>query len=65
MFLFADTIKSKYSGDIEKDVLNNLSELETPVSPENEDKIWSFLETRASLLLRSNPTSAEVMYSEI
>lgn len=40
-------------------LMNWLGDLDRPVSSQNEDKIWSFLETRTSLLLKAYETSAE------
>ena len=56
----ADTLKSKYAGAVDKETLDKLMELESPVSPDNEQKLWGFLETRAALLLKSYPTSLQV-----
>ncbi|KAK7103751.1 actin-histidine N-methyltransferase-like [Littorina saxatilis] len=54
-----DTLKSTYSGDVKKETLEKLMELENPVSPDNEGKLWAFLETRATLLLKAYPTTAQ------
>ena len=56
----ADTLKSRYTGEVGKETLDSLMELESPVSPNNEQKLWGFLETRAALLLKSYPTSIQV-----
>ncbi|PVD25870.1 hypothetical protein C0Q70_13534 [Pomacea canaliculata] len=37
----------------------NLMELETPLSQDNEEKVWNFLETRAALLLKSYPSTVQ------
>ena len=58
--LVADTLKSRYAGGVDKETLDKLMELESPVSPDNEQKLWGFLETRAALLLKSYPTSLQV-----
>jgi NAD(P)H-nitrite reductase large subunit len=37
-----------------------LGDFDQPVNADNEAKAWAFLETRAQLLLRAYPTTAEV-----
>ncbi|KAL8567678.1 hypothetical protein ACOMHN_008986 [Nucella lapillus] len=54
-----DTLKSRYVGEVSQETLDNLMELESHVSADNEEKVWSFLETRAALLLRAYPTTAQ------
>lgn len=39
--------------------IENLGDLNTPVNTDNEEKLWKFLETRLSLLLKAYDTSAE------
>jgi len=54
-----ETLKARYTGDVSKDVLEQLMELESAVTADNEEKVWGFLETRAALLLRAYPTSVQ------
>lgn len=54
-----DTLKSRYQGEVSEETLNKLTELESPVSADNEEKVWTFLETRAALLLKAYPTSTQ------
>ncbi|XP_076441686.1 actin-histidine N-methyltransferase-like [Babylonia areolata] len=54
-----ETLMKKYTGDVSEETLNNLMELESPVSADNEEKVWGFLETRAALLLKAYPTSVK------
>ncbi|KAK7504177.1 hypothetical protein BaRGS_00004481 [Batillaria attramentaria] len=54
-----DTLRSQFAEDADKEKLEGLKELETSVSKDNEEKVWAFLETRASLLLKSYPTTVQ------
>ena len=56
----SDLLRERFSGEMVTENLEKLKELEHPVSPENEQKIWNFIEMRASLLLKSYPTTREV-----
>ncbi|XP_005090792.1 actin-histidine N-methyltransferase [Aplysia californica] len=56
-----DTLKSNYSGETAPgpEELEALKDENQQVNSDNEDKVWSFLQTRASLLLRAYPCSLE------
>jgi hypothetical protein len=45
---------------MKEDDMDMLGDLNTPVNVDNEEKLWKFLETRLSLLLRAYDTTAEV-----
>lgn len=45
---------------MKEDDMDKLGDLNTPVNVDNEEKLWKFLETRLSLLLRAYDTTAEV-----
>ena len=46
--------------DMKEDDMDTLGDLNTPVNVDNEEKLWKFLETRLSLLLKAYDTTAEV-----
>ena len=63
---YADTLKSKYCGDsaLGPEELESLKDENVVVHSDNEEKVWSFLQTRVSLLLKAYPCSLEVMVLE-
>ncbi|XP_041353715.1 actin-histidine N-methyltransferase-like isoform X2 [Gigantopelta aegis] len=54
-----ELLKERFSGEMAAENLQKLKELEHPVSPENDQKVWNFIEMRASLILKSYPTTRE------
>ena len=46
-------------------MIEKLGDLNIPINVENEEKLWKFLETRLSLLLRAYDTSVEVIYIHV
>lgn len=50
-------------GDHAINKIVTLGSMEFPVSWENEIKLWTFLETRAALLLKAYKTTSEVTVS--
>ena len=60
-FVFAtDELSARLSGQKAKQLVNQLRDFGIFVSADNEKKVWSFLETRAELLLQAYPTTTEV-----
>ena len=57
-----DTLRSRFCGDSAPgpEDLEALKDEEKVVHSENEEKVWSFLQTRASLLLKAYPCTLEV-----
>lgn len=55
-------LKDKYGGDMAPgpEEVEKLKDEEQMVSETNEESVWSFLHTRASLLLKAYPSSIEV-----
>ena len=62
MFL-AEELKEHLLGDNAIDRIFTLGNSEYPVSWDNEVKLWTFLEDRASLLLKTYKTTIEVIRS--
>lgn len=60
MFL-AEELKEHLLGDNAIDRIFTLGNSEYPVSWDNEVKLWTFLEDRASLLLKTYKTNIEVI----
>ena len=61
--LFTDRLVELTSKELTEDDLESLGEQDSPLSDEH-IKIWSFLETRTTLLLRAYDTSVEVRKPE-
>lgn len=57
---FTEELKDYLFGAQAINRLVTLGSMEFPVSWENEIKLWTFLETRAALLLKAYKTTAEV-----
>lgn len=60
LFLLAEELKDYLLGEHAINKIFTLGNTEFPVSWENEIKLWTFLETRAALLLKTYKTSSEV-----
>lgn len=58
-FVLLEELKDYLVGDSASKILN-LTNRDIPVSWENEIKLWTFLETRVTLLLKNYKTTAEV-----
>lgn len=61
MFLIAEELRDYLVGDHAINKIFTLGNTEFPVSWENEIKLWTFLETRAALLLKTYKTTSEVL----
>ena len=59
--MFSDHLKS-YSDGSAADVKQQLGELDKVISADVDSKMWSYMETRAALLLKAYETSIEVNY---
>lgn len=59
-FLLADELKEHLIGEHAIDRIFTLGNSEFPVSWDNEVKLWTFLEARASLLLKTYKTTVAV-----
>lgn len=57
----AEELKGHLLGDSAIDRIFTLGNSEFPVSWDNEVKLWTFLEDRASLLLKTYKTTIEVI----
>lgn len=62
--LITEELKGYLLGDHAINKIFTLGNSEFPVSWENEIKLWTFLETRAALLLKTYKTSSEVSWPE-
>lgn len=60
---FTDELKDYLFGAHAINKIVTLGSMEFPVSWENEIKLWTFLETRAALLLKAYKTTSEVTVS--
>lgn len=60
MCLVAEELKDYLVGDHAINKIFTLGNSEFPVSWENEIKLWTFLETRTALLLKTYKTTSEV-----
>lgn len=58
--LISEELKDYLLGDRAINKIFTLGNSEFPVSWENEIKLWTFLETRAALLLKTYKTTSEV-----
>lgn len=58
---FVEELKEHLLGDNAIDRIFTLGNSEYPVSWDNEVKLWTFLEDRASLLLKTYKTTVEVI----
>lgn len=58
--LLVEELKDHLLGDNAIDKIFTLGNSEYPVSWDNEVKLWTFLEDRASLLLKTYKTTSEV-----
>lgn len=58
--LVSEELKDYLLGDHAINKIFTLGNSEFPVSWENEIKLWTFLETRAALLLKTYKTTSEV-----
>lgn len=62
--LISEELKDYLLGDHAINKIFTLGNSEFPVSWENEIKLWTFLETRAALLLKTYKTTSEVCQLE-
>ena len=62
MWLFIETLLRYLMGDGSTTRQQQLKNFSLPVSVENETKSWSFLETRAQLLLKAYTTTIQVNF---
>lgn len=60
--LLVEELKDHLLGDNAIDKIFTLGNSEYPVSWDNEVKLWTFLEDRASLLLKTYKTTSEVTW---
>lgn len=60
-FVLLENLKELNSKEISEEDADKLGDIDVPVSKENEEKVWAFLQTRAALLLRAYETSEEVV----
>lgn len=58
--IITDELKEYLVGEHAIDKIFTLGNAEFPVSWDNEIKLWTFLETRAALLLKTYKTTLEV-----
>lgn len=63
--LISEELKDYLLGDRAINKIFTLGNSEFPVSWENEIKLWTFLETRAALLLKTYKTTSEVSRLEL
>lgn len=63
--LISEELKDYLLGDRAINKIFTLGNSEFPVSWENEIKLWTFLENRASLLLKTYKTTSEVSQQEL
>lgn len=61
----SEELKDYLLGDRAINKIFTLGNSEFPVSWENEIKLWTFLETRAALLLKTYKTTSEVSQLEL
>ncbi|XP_060070561.1 actin-histidine N-methyltransferase-like [Ylistrum balloti] len=54
-----ENLKELQSSPLTEEKMESLGEVSTPVSIENDEKVWSFLETRTALLQKAYDTTAE------
>lgn len=54
-----ENLKEFNSVALTEEKMESIGDMERPVSRENEEKVWSFLETRSTLLLKAYTTTAE------
>ncbi|XP_067681659.1 actin-histidine N-methyltransferase-like [Haliotis asinina] len=54
-----DPLKSRFGSAASQEDMEQLKDLDTPVTEENEQKVWTFLQTRAAILLKAYPTTLE------
>ncbi|OWF53384.1 histone-lysine N-methyltransferase setd3-like [Mizuhopecten yessoensis] len=54
-----ENLKDFQSAPLTEEKMESLGDVSTPVSIENEEKVWSFLETRSALLQKAYDTTAE------
>ena len=59
-FLVSEELKDYLLGERAINKIFTLGNSEFPISWENEIKLWTFLETRAALLLKTYKTTSEV-----
>lgn len=48
------------SKELTEEDAEKIGDIDVPVSTENEEKVWAFLETRTALLMRAYETTEEV-----
>lgn len=65
MCVISDELKYYLLGERAINKIFTLGNSEFPVSWENEIKLWTFLETRAALLLKTYKTTSEVSVVEV
>jgi hypothetical protein len=63
--LHLDTLKGKFSEANAAELREELGDLEKVVSVDVETKVWNYLETRSSLLMKAYDSSAEVSFTVI
>lgn len=60
LILLPDELSCYNCDSLSEEEIEKLGDLNTPINVDNEEKVWKFLETRLSLLLRAYDTSVEV-----
>ncbi|ESO94275.1 hypothetical protein LOTGIDRAFT_118649, partial [Lottia gigantea] len=58
-------LREQFGGNVTMEMLENLKDEEKPICAENENKVWSFLQTRASLLLKTYPNTVQEDQEEL
>lgn len=58
--ILSENLKELNSKELSEADADRLGDIDVPVSEENEEKAWAFLQTRTALLLRAYETSEEV-----
>lgn len=64
MVIFLEELKDYLLGENAMNKIFTLGNSEFPVSWENEIKLWTFLETRTALLLKTYKTTIEVSWQQ-
>ncbi|XP_062569991.1 actin-histidine N-methyltransferase-like [Saccostrea cucullata] len=54
-----ENLKELNSKELTEEDAEKIGDIDVPVSAENEEKVWAFLETRTALLLRAYDTASE------
>lgn len=63
IFKFSDTLKGRFAEANAVQLREELGDLDKVVTVELETSMWTYLETRSTLLMKSYETSFEVMCS--